>query len=76
MIPKIINKIMTQSNAGPHLGPIANSPPPTFLSAALLLFLNPSDDLPDCINNSTIRLFADDCIVYRHISNSDDTTRY
>ena len=37
-----------------------------------LLFLLYVNDLPDCINNSTITPFADDCIVYRHISNSDE----
>jgi len=37
-----------------------------------LLFLLYVNGLPDCINNSTITPFADDCIVYRHISNSDE----
>ena len=38
-----------------------------------LLFLIFINDLPDTISkNSTVRLFADDCILYRKIQSSDD----
>ena len=33
------------------------------------LFLIYINDLPECVNHSEIRLFADDCIVYRCIHN-------
>ena len=36
-----------------------------------LLFLLYINDLPDCIT-SRVRLFADDCLVYRRIKNTDD----
>ena len=36
------------------------------------LFLICINDLPECINHSEIRLFADDCIVYRCIHNQQD----
>ena len=38
-----------------------------------LLFLIYINDLPDCIKHSTIRLFADDCIIYRPILSDKDT---
>ena len=38
-----------------------------------ILFLIYIDDLPDCVRYSTIRLFADDCIIYRPINNIEDT---
>lgn len=38
-----------------------------------LLFLIYVNDLPNVVNSS-IKLFADDCVVYREISNSTDTT--
>ena len=37
------------------------------------LFLIYVNDLPECVNHSKIRLFADDCIVYRCIHNQQDT---
>ena len=41
-----------------------------------LLFLLYINDLPDYIhNNSTVRLFADDCVLYRPINTSEDTTK-
>ena len=40
-----------------------------------LLFLIFINDLPDCISNSSVRLYADDSVVYRHISSPDDSTR-
>ena len=36
-----------------------------------LLFLVHINDLPDCVS-SRVRLFADDCLVYREISSRDD----
>ena len=36
-----------------------------------LLFLCHIDDLPDAVK-STVRLFADDCLLYRSIRNRDD----
>ena len=38
-----------------------------------ILFLIYINDLPDCIKHSTIRLFADNCIIYRQILNDNDT---
>ena len=38
-----------------------------------ILFLIYINDLPDCIRYSTIRLFADDCIIYRPIKSIEDT---
>ena len=35
-----------------------------------ILYIN---DLPDVAVHGTARLVADDCIVYRHIRNNDDT---
>ena len=37
-----------------------------------ILFLVYINDLPDCISNSTVRLFADDCILYRQIDSTAD----
>ena len=37
-----------------------------------LLFLLYINDLPESITSSTVRLFADDCIVYRKIENGKD----
>ena len=39
-----------------------------------IVFLIYINDLPDCIHHSTIRQFADDCIVYRPITSLNDTT--
>ena len=36
------------------------------------LFLVYINDLPECVNHSKIRLFADNCIVYRCIHNQQD----
>jgi len=38
-----------------------------------LLFLVYINDLPDYINHSTIRLFADDCILHRPTQNEHDS---
>ena len=37
------------------------------------LFLVYINDLPECVNHSEIRLFADDCIVYRCMHNQQNT---
>ena len=38
-----------------------------------ILFLIYINDLPDGVVNSTVRLFADDCIIYRPIKSKKDT---
>ena len=38
-----------------------------------LLFLIYINDLPNCVNSSTIRLFADDCLIYKEIHSQQDT---
>lgn len=38
-----------------------------------LLFLIYINDLPQCVTFSSIRLFADDCVIYREISNNLDS---
>ena len=40
-----------------------------------LVFLLYINDIGDHLNHSTIRLFADDCLLYRTISNQDDADR-
>ena len=39
-----------------------------------LLFLAFINDLPDCTKDSTTRLFADDCVLYKRISSQQDAT--
>ena len=38
-----------------------------------VLFLVYINDLPNCVNSSTIRLFADDCLIYKEIHSQKDT---
>ena len=38
-----------------------------------LLFLIYINDLPICVNSSIIRLFADDCLIYKEIHSQQDT---
>ena len=40
-----------------------------------LLFLAFINDLPDSVSNSTTRLFADDCVLYRRISSASDAAK-
>ena len=40
-----------------------------------LLFLILINDLPDCVSSSTVRLFADDTILYRRITSPADSER-
>ena len=39
-----------------------------------LLFVIFINDLPECVSASTVRLFADDSVIYRKISCADDST--
>ena len=40
-----------------------------------LLFLFFINDLPDYIKNSTVRLFADDCVLYKSITSPEDSVK-
>ena len=40
-----------------------------------LLFLIFINDLPDYIKNSTVRLFADDCVLYKSITSPEDSVK-
>ena len=40
-----------------------------------ILFLLYINDLPECISNSTVQLFADDCILYRQIDSTADCVK-
>ena len=40
-----------------------------------MMFLLYINDIGDHLNHSTIRLFADDCLLYKTISNQDDADR-
>ena len=40
-----------------------------------LLFLAFINDLPDTVTDSTVKLFADDCILYRVINTQDDAAK-
>ena len=40
-----------------------------------LLFLTYINDLPNCVQNSVCRLFADDCILYQRIRTSQDSDK-
>ena len=40
-----------------------------------ILFLVYINDLPECISNSTVWLFADDCILYRQIDSTADCVK-
>ena len=40
-----------------------------------ILFLICIKDLPDGVTHSTVRLFADDCILYRHVTDKSDIIR-
>ena len=41
-----------------------------------LLFLIFINDLPDYIKNSTVRLFADDCVLYKSITSPEDSVKF
>ena len=40
-----------------------------------LLFLVFINDLPEVVKHSSVKLFADDCIMFKHIKRSDDATK-
>ena len=40
-----------------------------------LLFLIFINDFPDYIKNSTVRLFADDCVLYKSITSPEDSVK-
>ena len=40
-----------------------------------LFFFIYINDLPDGVTHSTVRLFADDCILYRHVADKNDINR-
>ena len=44
---------------------------PQFSILGLIMFLCHINDLPDCVNSS-VRLFADDCLLYRTIKKEKD----
>ena len=48
-------------------------PQGTVLGPLLFLMYLYINDLPECIKHSTIKLFADDCILYRSIKCEHDT---
>ena len=53
-----------------HMGVCKNCD--SLIHRPIALFLIYINDLPECVNHSEIRLFADDCIVYRCIHNQQD----
>ena len=55
-----------------HTAPVWSGVPPGSVLGPLmfLLFIN---DLPDYVQSSTVRLFADDCVLYRKIQNEADS---
>ena len=55
-----------------HTAPVRSGVPQDSALGPLmfLLFIN---DLPDYVQSSTVRLFADDCVLYRKIQNEADS---
>ena len=55
-----------------HTAPVRSGVPPGSVLGPLmfLLFIN---DLQDYVQSSTVRLFADDCVLYRKIQNEADS---
>ena len=47
-------------------------PQGSVLGPLFLIYIN---DLPNCVQNSVCRLFADDCILYQRIRSSQDSDK-
>ena len=63
-------KVIIESVSSSPISVTSGVPQGTVLGP--LLFLEYVNDLPDCIQHSTIRLFADDCILHRPIQSESD----
>jgi len=51
---------------------LVSSGVPQGIVLGALMFLIYINDLPDCIKHSTVRLFVDDCIIYKDILSGRD----
>ena len=68
----ICHNIVILGNAHSSLVDVSSGVPQGTVLGSIL-FLIYINDLPDCVRYSTIRLFADDCIIYRPIKSIEDT---
>ena len=65
-----LHKFVLNSTCSTSVKVSSGIPQGTVLGSSLfLIYIN---DLPECVNHSKIRLFADGCIVYRCIHNQQD----
>ena len=55
-------------------GPVLSSVPQGLVQGPILFFIY-NNDLPDGVTHSTVCLFADDCILYRHVTDKNDINR-
>ena len=62
-------RVVVDGEASPEAEVLSGVPQGTVLGP--LLFLVHINDLPDCVS-SNVRLFADDCLLYRQIKSRDD----